>query len=121
MLFLTFSRHTLILLFCVVLTTLMLISCSKNNVEKITFNIPNDAIASSEYYLQQRQQSRVEDRDNWQLLAIRALLLEGKHQPAAEQLGKLSQNLDNFQLQEKQLLEAELQMAQKSIPQPKIR
>ncbi len=111
MLFLTFSRHTVIWLFCVTLTMLILTGCA-NKVKKITVNIPNDAIASSDYYLQQGQQSRVEDRDNWQLLAIRALLLEGNNHQAAEQLATLSRNLDNFQSHEKQLLEAELQLAQ---------
>ena len=50
---------------------------------------------------------------NWQLLAIRALLKEGKTQQAAELFGQLPKELNDTQQLEQSLLSAELKVAQK--------
>ncbi len=50
---------------------------------------------------------------NWQLLAIRALLKEGKTQQAAELFSQLPQDLNDTQRHEQTLLSAELKVAQK--------
>ncbi len=52
-------------------------------------------------------------RINWQLLAIRALLKEGKTQQAAELFSQLPQDLNDTQRHEQTLLSAELKVAQK--------
>ena len=52
-------------------------------------NIQDEASASSDYYLQQLQQSSDDNKADWQLLAIRALLREGKLPQAGDQLNQL--------------------------------
>jgi hypothetical protein len=51
------------------------------------------AQADSGFYLQQMQQSSDDSKTNWQLLAIRALLKEGKSQQAIELFNQLPQKL----------------------------
>ena len=58
-------------------------------------------------------QSSNDTRINWQLLAIRALLKEGKTQQAAELFSQLPQDLNDDQRHEQTLLSAELKVAQK--------
>ena len=58
-------------------------------------------------------QSSNDTRINWQLLAIRALLKEGKTQQAAELFSQLPQDLNDDQHHEQTLLSAELKVAQK--------
>ncbi|MFV8797387.1 penicillin-binding protein activator, partial [Yersinia sp. LJYL362] len=79
-------------------------------------NIQDEASANSDYYLQQLQQSSDDNKADWQLLAIRALLREGKLPQGAEQLGTLPANLSDAQRQEQRLLTAELLVAQKNNP-----
>ena len=50
---------------------------------------------------------------NWQLLAIRALLKEGKTQQAAELFNQLPHELNDAQRLEQSLLSAELKVALK--------
>ncbi|MDF2527812.1 MAG: penicillin-binding protein, partial [Enterobacter mori] len=64
-------------------------------------------------YLQQMSQSSNDTKTNWQLLAIRALLKEGKTQQAAELFNQLPQDLNDDQRREQGLLSAELKVAQK--------
>lgn len=71
------------------------------------------AQADSGFYLQQMSQSTNDTRINWQLLAIRALLKEGKTQQAAELFSQLLQDLNDTQRHEQTLLSAELKVAQK--------
>ncbi len=71
------------------------------------------AQADSGFYLQQMSQSSNDTRINWQLLAIRALLKEGKTQQAAELFSQLPQDLNDDQRHEQTLLSAELKVAQK--------
>ncbi|MGO2923862.1 MAG: penicillin-binding protein activator, partial [Hafnia paralvei] len=62
------------------------------------------------------QQSSDDNKADWQLLAIRALIREGKLPQAAELLGKLPQELTDVQRQEQHLVSAELYIAQKNMP-----
>ncbi|CNF45685.1 penicillin-binding protein activator [Yersinia frederiksenii] len=101
----------------VVLAALILAACSGRAPQTPPpVNIQEEASANSDYYLQQLQQSGDDNKADWQLLAIRALLREGKIPQAAEQLGTLPANLSDAQRQEQQLLTAELLVAQKNSP-----
>ncbi|ATM94329.1 lppc putative lipoprotein [Yersinia frederiksenii] len=101
----------------VVLAALILAACSGRDPQTPPpVNIQEEASANSDYYLQQLQQSGDDNKADWQLLAIRALLREGKIPQAAEQLGTLPANLSDAQRQEQQLLTAELLVAQKNNP-----
>ncbi|MGT3206790.1 penicillin-binding protein activator [Yersinia enterocolitica] len=101
----------------VVLAALILAACSGRAPQTPPpTNIQDEASANSDYYLQQLQQSSDDNKADWQLLAIRALLREGKLPQAAEQLGTLPANLSDAQRQEQQLLTAELLVAQKNNP-----
>ena len=104
-------------LFPVVLAALILAACSGRAPQTPPpANIQDEASANADYYLQQLQQSNDDNKADWQLLAIRALLREGKIPQAAEQLGTLPANLSDTQRQEQQLLTAELLVAQKNNP-----
>ncbi|WP_411705176.1 penicillin-binding protein activator [Edaphovirga cremea] len=97
----------------IILAALFLAGCPSQAPQTPPGNIQDEATAGSDYYLQQLQQSSDDNKADWQLLAIRALLKEGKVPQAAEQLGTLPQALSDVQRQEQQLLTAELQVAQK--------
>ncbi|MGE4800122.1 penicillin-binding protein activator [Yersinia hibernica] len=100
-----------------VLAALILAACSGRAPQTPPpVNIQDEASANSDYYLQQLQQSGDDNKADWQLLAIRALLREGKAPQAAEQLTALPANLSDAQRQEQQLLTAELLVAQKNNP-----
>jgi outer membrane PBP1 activator LpoA protein len=73
------------------------------------------AQADSGYYLHQMEQSSDDTRNNWQLLAIRALVKEGKTQQASDLFNQLPQDLTDSQRQEQQLLSAELKVALKDV------
>lgn len=104
-------------LFPVVLAALILAACSGRAPQTPPpTNIQDEASANADYYLQQLQQSSDDNKADWQLLAIRALLREGKTPQAAEQLATLPANLSDTQRQEQQLLTAELLVAQKNNP-----
>ncbi|AHM71938.2 penicillin-binding protein activator [Yersinia hibernica] len=101
----------------VFLAALILAACSGRAPQTPPpVNIQDEASANSDYYLQQLQQSGDDNKADWQLLAIRALLREGKAPQAAEQLTALPANLSDAQRQEQQLLTAELLVAQKNNP-----
>ncbi|ACT08582.1 LppC family lipoprotein [Dickeya chrysanthemi Ech1591] len=74
--------------------------------------VEGKAGASSDYYLQQMQQSSDDSKADWQLLAIHALIQEGKLPQAGNQLGTLPSQLGDKQRQEQRLLTAELAVAQ---------
>lgn len=73
------------------------------------------AQADSGFYLHQMEQSSDDTRINWQLLAIRALLKEGKTQHAADLFNQLPQDLSDTQRREQSLLAAELKIAQNDV------
>ncbi|RLM06562.1 penicillin-binding protein [Gibbsiella quercinecans] len=97
----------------VIVAAFLLAGCPGQAPQSPPANIQDAASASSDYYLQQLQQSSDDNKADWQLLAIRALLREGKLPQANAQLGALPQNLSASQQTERQLLTAELQLANK--------
>ncbi|WON76527.1 penicillin-binding protein activator [Serratia sp. UGAL515B_01] len=110
----TFVRTKAGRLLPVVLAALLLAGCPGRAPQTTASNIQGEASANSDYYLQQLQQSSDDNKADWQLLAIRALIREGKQAQASEQLSSLPQDMTSTQQQEQQLLNAELQVADKN-------
>ena len=96
------------------LAGLILAACSSQGPQTSNVNIQGPATARSDYYLQQVQQSDDNSKTDWQLLAIRALLNEGKYPQAAQQMSQLPQQLSDVQQQESLLLSAQLQTGQQN-------
>ncbi len=100
----------------VLLAGLILTACSGQGPQQTSnVNIQGPATGRSDYYLQQAQQSSDDSKTDWQLLAIRALLKEGKYPQAQTQLGQLPQQLSDIQQQELLLLRAQLQISQQNV------
>ncbi|WKV48714.1 penicillin-binding protein activator [Dickeya fangzhongdai] len=78
-------------------------------------HVEGKAGASSDYYLQQMQQGGDDSKADWQLLAIHALIQEGKLPQANGQLNALPSQLNDKQRQEQRLLTAELAVAQNDL------
>ena len=95
------------------LAALIFTGCGTQAPDQSTAHMQGSAQADSGFYLQQMSQSSNDTRINWQLLAIRALLKEGKTQQAAELFSQLPQDLNDDQHHEQTLLSAELKVAQK--------
>ncbi|QUY47506.1 penicillin-binding protein activator [Serratia plymuthica] len=108
------GRSKPVRLTAVIAAALFLAGCPSQAPQTPPANIQDEASASSDYYLKQLQQSSDDNKADWQLLAIRALLREGKLPQAGEQLNQLPKNLSGVQQVERQLLTAELQVANKS-------
>ncbi|MCA1178771.1 MULTISPECIES: penicillin-binding protein activator [unclassified Pantoea] len=97
----------------VLLAGLILAACSGQGPQQTSnVNIQGPATGRSDYYLQQVQQSSDDSKTDWQLLAIRALLKEGKYPQANDQISQLPQQLSDVQQQELQLLRAQMQIGQ---------
>lgn len=97
----------------VLLAGLILAACSGQGPQQTsTVNVQGPITARSDYYLQQVQQSSDDSKTDWQLLAIRALLKEGKYPQASDQIKQLPQQLSDVQQQELQLLRAQMQIGQ---------
>jgi len=97
----------------VVLAALLFAGCGTQSTDQSTTHLQGSAQADSGYYLQQMQQSTDDSKTNWQLLAIRALLKEGKTQQASELFSQLPPNLNDNQRKEYSLLAAEMKLVQK--------
>ncbi|HCT4795048.1 TPA: penicillin-binding protein activator [Enterobacter hormaechei] len=95
------------------LAALIFTGCGTQAPDQSTAHMQGSAQADSGFYLQKMSQSTNDTRINWQLLAIRALLKEGKTQQAAELFSQLPQDLNDTQRHEQTLLSAELKVAQK--------
>ncbi|MBE4855974.1 penicillin-binding protein activator [Enterobacter cloacae complex sp. P40RS] len=95
------------------LAALIFAGCGTQAPDQSTAHMQGSAQADSGFYLQQMSQSSNDTKTNWQLLAIRALLKEGKTQQAAELFSQLPQSLNDEQRREQTLLSAELKVAQK--------
>ncbi|RSK64829.1 penicillin-binding protein activator [Enterobacter huaxiensis] len=95
------------------LAALIFAGCGTQAPDQSTAHMQGSAQADSGFYLQQMSQSSNDTKTNWQLLAIRALLNEGKTQQAAELFNQLSQDLNDAQRREQGLLSAELKVALK--------
>lgn len=96
----------------VLLAALIFTGCTSQNPQTPAVNVQGAATGTSDYYLQQMQQSSDDNKVDWQLLAIRALLNEGKIPQANEQLANLPQKLSDTQHQELLLLQAQLKVTQ---------
>lgn len=95
------------------LAALIFAGCGTQAPDQSTAHLQGSAQADSGFYLQQMSQSSNDTRINWQLLAIRALLKEGKTQQAAELFNQLPHELNDAQRLEQSLLSAELKVALK--------
>ncbi|WP_432224626.1 penicillin-binding protein activator [Enterobacter wuhouensis] len=95
------------------LAALIFAGCGTQAPDQTAAHMQGSAQADSGFYLQQMSQSSNDTRINWQLLAIRALLKEGKTQQAAELFNQLPQDLNDTQRREQGLLSAELKVALK--------
>ncbi|WP_326468541.1 penicillin-binding protein activator [Enterobacter wuhouensis] len=96
------------------LAALIFAGCGTQAPDQTAAHMQGSAQADSGFYLQQMSQSSNDTRINWQLLAIRALLKEGKTQQAAELFNQLPQDLNDTQRREQGLLSAELKVALKN-------
>ncbi len=110
----TFLRSKAARCLPVVLAAFLFAGCgTQQSADQSTAHLEGSAQADSGYYLQQMQQSSDDSKTNWQLLAIRALLKEGKNQQALELFGQLPQDLNAAQRQEQSLLAVEIKLSQK--------
>lgn len=96
----------------VLLATLLFAGCGTHTQDQSTAFMQGTSQANSSFYLQQMQQSTNDSKTNWQLLAIRALLQEGKKQQAIDLFNQLPSNLDSTQAREQSLLAIEVKLAQ---------
>ena len=108
----TFLRSKAMRCLPVVLAALLFAGCGTHPVDQSTGHLEGKAEADSGFYLHQMQQSSDDSKTNWHLLAIRALLKEGRTQQASELLGQLPQELNDEQRAEQTLLSAELKLTQ---------
>ncbi|BAT45158.1 penicillin-binding protein activator LpoA [Escherichia albertii] len=109
----TFSRLKAARCLPVVLAALIFAGCGTHTPDQSTAYMQGTAQADSAFYLQQMQQSSDDTRINWQLLAIRALVKEGKTGQAVELFNQLPQELNDTQRREQSLLAVEIKLAQK--------
>lgn len=96
----------------VMLAALFFAGCGTQTPDQTAAHMQGETQADSGYYLHQMQQSTDDSKTNWQLLAIRALLKEGKSQHALELFNQLPQTLTDEQRREQALLAVELKVAQ---------
>ena len=100
----------------VLLAALILAACGGQQVQQTPdANVQAPANKNSDYYLQQLQQSSDDNKADWQLLAIRALLNEGKYPKASQQLTQLPADLSSSQQQELQLLNAQVAISRQDV------
>lgn len=99
----------------VLLAGLILAACSGQGPKSQSVDIQGPATNNSAYYLQQVQQSSDDSKTDWQLLAIRALLKEGKYPQADQAIGELPNQLSSTQQQELRLLKAQSLIGQQKV------
>lgn len=104
----------------VLLATLIFAGCGTHTQDQSAAFMQGTSQANSSFYLQQMQQSTNDSKTNWQLLAIRALLQEGKKQQAIDLFNQLPANLNSTQAREQSLLAVEVKLAQNDIRPPVI-
>ncbi|WP_202304097.1 penicillin-binding protein activator [Dryocola clanedunensis] len=97
----------------VVLAALVFAGCTTKTPDPSSAHIQGTASADSAYYLQQMQQSADDSKTTWQLLAIHALLTEGKTQQAVQLYNQLPAKMDDVQRHEQLLLAPEIKIALK--------
>lgn len=99
----------------VLLAALFFAGCTGQGPQTPPANVQGAATGTSDYYLQQMQQSSDDNKVDWQLLAIKALLNEGKFPQANDQLSSLPQTLNETQRQEALLLQAQVKITQQDV------
>ena len=99
----------------VLLAALFFAGCTGQGPQTPPANVQGAATGTSDYYLQQMQQSSDDNKVDWQLLAIKALLNEGKSPQANDQLSSLPQTLNDTQRQEALLLQAQVKITQQDV------
>ncbi len=112
---LTFLHNKVTRSLPLVLAVLFFAGCGTQAPDQSAAHMEGTAQADSGFYLHQMEQSSDDTRINWQLLAIRALLKEGKTQHAADLFNQLPQDLSDTQRREQSLLAAELKIAQNDV------
>ncbi len=112
---LTFLHNKVTRSLPLVLAALIFAGCGTQAPDQSAAHMEGAAQADSGFYLHQMEQSSDDTRINWQLLAIRALLKEGKTQHAADLFNQLPQDLSDTQRREQSLLAAELKIAQNDV------
>ena len=100
----TFLRSKPVRCLPVLLATLLFAGCGTHTQDQSTAFMQGTSQANSSFYLQQMQQSTNDSKTNWQLLAIRALLKEGKKPQAIDLFNQLPSNLTAAQSRERSLL-----------------
>lgn len=95
-----------------VLAALLFAGCGTRVPDQSAAYMQGQSTANAAFYLQQMQQSTDDSKTNWQLLAIRALLQEGKTPQAIQLFQLLPQNLTDAQRAEQSLLAVELKLIQ---------
>jgi hypothetical protein len=108
----TFLRSKPVRCLPVLLAALIFAGCGTHTPDRSTAYLQGTAQAHSSYYLEQMQQSSNDSKTNWQLLAIRALLTEGKNPQAIALFNQLPSNLNATQSREQSLLAVEVKLAQ---------
>lgn len=111
----TFSRLKAARALPVVLAALLFSGCGTQVPDQSAAYMQGSAQADSTFYLHQMQQNADDNKTNWQLLAIRALLKEGKSQQAVDLFNQLPSNLNDTQHREQLLLAAEIKLAKKDM------
>ncbi|WP_439412985.1 penicillin-binding protein activator [Enterobacter ludwigii] len=86
--------------------------CTVRPVDRSRALLESPVQMASAQALQCMQQNAGGIKTSWQLLAIRALLREGKNQQAGDLFSQLPENMDDAQHQEQSLLAVELKLAQ---------
>lgn len=104
----------------VLLATLIFAGCGTHTQDQSAAFMQGTSQANSSFYLQQMQQSTNDSKTNWQLLAIRALLQEGKKQQAIDLFNQLPANLNSSQAREQSLLAVEVKLRRTIIRPPVI-
>ncbi|MGN5575849.1 penicillin-binding protein activator [Enterobacter sp. Lyrl_3] len=89
--------------------------CAVRPVDRSTALLESPVQTDATQALMRMQHSNGSSKTSWQLLAIRALLRDGKNQQAADLFSQLLPKLDDAQKQEQSLLAVELKLAQEDL------
>lgn len=96
----------------VVLAAILFAGCVAHEPDQSAPYMQGQVKAGSAFYLQQMQQSTNDTKTNWQLLAIRSLLQEGKTNQAVQLFQELPQQVTAQQRDEQALLAVEMKLVQ---------
>lgn len=99
----------------IIVAPLLFSGCVMHSVDQSAVLLGSPVQTDSREALQRMQQSMGDNKTSWQLLAIRALLTEGKSQQAGALFRQLPSVMDVIQRQEQALLAAELALARHNV------